>query len=117
MFNPPCNTFGVRGLASLWGLTTNSVVRRLVITAHGPALATAERLSIGDSEARVIETYGTPDERTPAPYLPDGEQLTYDTTIDPAAPRRRVITTDADDRVVEVSVGFTPEVGYDEGCA
>lgn len=117
MFNPPCNTFGVRGLASLWGLTTNNIVRRLVITAHGPGLATAEGLRIGDNERRVIETYGTPDRRGPAPYIQGGEQLTYRTTIDPAAPRRRVITTDADDRVVEVSVGFTPEVGYDEGCA
>jgi hypothetical protein len=117
MFNPPCNTFGVKGLAGVWGLTTNNVVRRLVITAHGPVLATAEGLRIGDSEARAIDIYGTPDKRTPAPYIQGGEELTYRTTIDPAAPRRRVITTDGDDRVVEVSVGFPPEVGYDEGCA
>ena len=117
MFNPPCNTFTVKGLAGFWALTTNNVVRRLVITASGPGLATAEGLSVGDSEARAIEIYGTPNRRAPAPYIAGGEELTYRTTVDPAAPRRRVITTDADDRVVEVSVGFTPEVGYDEGCA
>jgi hypothetical protein len=116
-FNPPCNTFGVRRLATVWGLTTHNVVRRLAITAHGPELETAEGLRIGDSEARAIEIYGPPDRREPDPYLHGGEQLTYRTTVDPDAPRRRVITTDVDNVVVEVTVGFTPEVRYDEGCA
>lgn len=81
-FNPPCQTFGTRGLnTAFFGLTTSGVIRRLVIA--GEPLATAQGLRIGDSDP----------------------------------PRRRVIMTDQDDRVVEVSVGFRPEVDFDEGCA
>ena len=82
LFNPPCQTFGTRGLNTAFsGLTANGVIRRLVST--GEPLATAQGLRIGDNDP----------------------------------PRRRVIMTDQDDLVVEVSVGFRPEVDFDEGCA
>lgn len=116
LFNPPCQTFGTRGLnTAFFGLTTNGVIRRLVIT--GAPLATAEGLMIGDTEARAIAIYGRPDRRQPAPFIPGGEDLIYRTTLDAGPPRRRVVMTDQDDVVVEVSVGFRPEVDFDEGCA
>ncbi len=116
LFNPPCQTFGTRGLnTAFFGLTTNGVVRRLVIT--GEPLATAEGLRIGDTEAQAIAIYGRPDRRQPAPFIPGGEDLIYRTTVDAGPPRRRVVMTDQDDLVVEVSVGFRPEVDFDEGCA
>jgi hypothetical protein len=116
LFNPPCHTFGTRGLnTAFFGLTTNGVVRRLVIT--GAPLATAEGLRIGDTEAQAIAIYGAPDRRQPAPFIPGGEDLIYRTTVDAGPPRRRVVMTDQDDLVVEVSVGFRPEVDFDEGCA
>ncbi len=115
LFNPPCQTFGTRGLnTAFFGLTTNGVIRRLVITRA--RLATAEGLRIGDTEAQVIAIYGPPDRRQPAPFIPGGEDLIYgDDRRDP--PRRRVVMTDQHDVVVEVSVGFRPEVDFDEGCA
>jgi hypothetical protein len=116
LFNPPCQTFGTRGLnTAFFGLTTNGIIRRLVIT--GAPLATAQGLRIGDTEARAIAVYGRPDRRQPAPFIPGGEDLIYRTTTDSDPPRRRVIMTDQDDLVVEVSVGFRPEVDFDEGCA
>lgn len=83
----------------------------------GRRLATAEGLRVGDGEARVIAIYGRPDRRAPDPFIRDGEELTYRTTARPGAPRRRFVTIDGADRVVEVTVGFTPEVNFDEGCA
>ena len=114
LFNPPCQTFGTRGLnTAFFGLTTNGVIRRLVIT--GAPLATAEGLRIGDTEAQVLAIYGPPDRRQPAPFIPGGEDLIYGTTV--SSPRRRVVMTDQRNLVVEVSVGFRPEVDFDEGCA
>jgi hypothetical protein len=116
LFNPPCQTFGTRGLdTAFFGLTTNGVVRRLVIT--GVPLATAEGLVVGDTEAQAIAIYGLPDRRQRAPFIPGGEDLIYRTTIDSGPAQRRVIMTDQDNLVVEVSVGFRPEVDFDEGCA
>ena len=116
LFNPPCQTFGTRRLnTAFFGLTTDGVVRRLAIT--GPGLATAEGLRIGDPEAQATAVYGPPHRRQPAPFIPGGEDLIYRTTVDAGPPRRRVITTDQDDLVVDVTVGFRPEVDYDEGCA
>ena len=114
LFNPPCQTFGTRSLnTAFFGLTTNGVIRRLVIT--GAPLATAEGLRIGDTEAQALAIYGPPDRRQPAPFIPGGEDLIYGTTV--AAPRRRVVMTDQRNLVVEVSAGFRPEVDFDEGCA
>lgn len=116
LFNPPCQTFGTRGLnTAFFGLTTNGVTRRLVIT--GAPLATAEGLRIGDTEAQAIAIYGPPHRRQPAPFIPGGEDLIYRTTVVGGPPRRRVVMTDQNDVVAEVSVGFRPEVDFDEGCA
>jgi hypothetical protein len=115
-FNPPCGTFMPRRLQSFTALTTNGVVRRHAITTFGegsPRLATAEGLRIGDPEARVTAVYGEPSERDPAPYDPQGEQLTYDL----AASLKRIVLTSGEGEVVEVRVGLEPEVGYIEGCA
>lgn len=104
LFNPPCQTFGTRGLnTAFFALTTNGVTRRLVIT--------------GDTEAQAIAIYGPPHRRRPAPFIPGGEDLIYRTTTDGDPPRRRVVMTDQNDVVAEVSVGFRPEVDFDEGCA
>ena len=85
LFNPPCQTFGTRPLnTAFFGLTTNGVIRRLVIT--GAPLATAEGLRIGDTEAQAIAIYGAPDRRQPAPFIHGGEDLIYRTTVD-AGPR------------------------------
>jgi hypothetical protein len=115
-FNPPCGTFMPRRLQSFSALTTNGIVRRYSITTFGegsPRLATAEGLRIGDPAARVTEVYGPPTERDPAPYDPQGEQLTYDL----APPLKRVVLTSGEGEVVEVRVGLEPEVGFIEGCA
>jgi hypothetical protein len=119
-FNPPCNTFTVRGMRTLWGLTTNDVVRRLSISAFpmgGPRLQTAAGLQIGDRERRVLDVYGRPHDRRPYIYDPNGEVFTYVTTRPSGRPQRRIIVTNGRNRVQEVSVGFRPEVAYVEGCA
>jgi hypothetical protein len=115
LFNLPCQTFRTRRLnTGFFGLTTNGVIRQLDISSVG--LATAEGLRVGEPEARVTATYGPPFQRRPAPYLHGGEELVYRTTVDPAAPRLRVVTV-FEGRVHDVAVGFTPEVDFDEGCA
>jgi hypothetical protein len=119
-FNPPCNTFGVRGMRNLWGLTTNDIVRRISINRVplvNPRLRTAEGLRIDDPEQRVLHIYGPPDRREPYLYDPDGEVFTYVTTVHGHPARRRVVITDGRNRVQEVTVGFTPEAGFIEGCA
>ena len=119
-FSPPCGTFAVRHMRTLWGLTTNDIVRRLSISAFpegGPRLRTAAGLRIGDRERRVLEIYGRPHRRQPYIYDPQGEVFTYVTTRPGGRPQRRIIVTNGRNRVQEVSVGFRPEVAYVEGCA
>jgi hypothetical protein len=117
---PPCNTFAVRRMRTLWGLTTNDIVRRLSISAFpegGPRLRTAAGLRIGDRERRIVGLYGAPYRRRPYEYDPNGEVFVYVTTRPGGRPQRRIIITNGRNRVQEVSVGFRPEVAYIEGCA
>lgn len=79
-----------------------------------PGIKTLSRLSVGDTEARVMEVFGRSVKVTPHKYLaPDRNYLTIWSSNRQSAVRFEAHLG----KVTSFYAGRVPEVGYVEGCS
>jgi len=84
------------------------------VDVHDRRLETLSGISLGDTEADVLRTYGDQISVEPSFYDPDDQILTY--RPDDPQDRTRVVFETDEGVVSHIRSGKTPQVGYVEGC-
>lgn len=90
----------------------DTVVR---VDVYDPGILTPEGTGVGDTEARLLEAYGSRAAVTPHKY--SGPEGHYVTVPDATDPRRMTIFETDGITVLNYRAGIAPGVQYVEGCA